>query len=1259
MGIDKYIVLSLWAPLLFINTSSAQTVTTEVSDAGSSALELVSEDEGGIKLLYKSASYEFKELKGPESRYLRLILPHHSHTSSPGKPQLPVLTRLLDFDRTKNAKITISDVVSTRIRLGEKHGHRRIYPSQPGRTKNQSIQDDSLVIDKYIYNSDRPYKRDTVIISRIGIMRGKSIGRLEINPVIYHPSRQYLDLIISMKIEIEYTADEKPVPASKGSYSYYFDELLAKGLINYDTEDVIPGFSLEPVGMIIVSDSSMKKHLQPLVKWKTRKGFNVTELYIGENGLKKSFKNIKDSLSYIYNNSSAENPAPTYLLLAGDLNYIPSSEGTNYLTDMYYAEFDGEGDFIPDMFTGRLPAKDTIQMKGMVEKIIEYENFLFGDTLTHYRKAAAVTGLDEGYVSHMNGQINYAAGYFNINPHKTISYIFNHENNDSIRNVRYDSLKVLMNEGLGYINYTGHGSATSWMGTGIDHNFPVNMTNGSRYPLVISNACLTGKYDDINCFGSSMVRTPGRGALAFIGCTNDSYWDEDFYWSVGAGAVADNPSYDHTGLGFYDRLFHLNGELPSDWYTTTGQIMFAGNMAVSSSTSPRKQYYWENYILLGDPSISPFIGTAGTISASLPDTLPPSLKILNISTDPFAYVSLSDFDSLWDASHASPSGSAYLDIPVENEKDSCLLVISLQNRKPFFKTIYFAESDSAWLNINDVNVSDLQGNDNGQADYSEQISLKTDVQNAGNGGADDVYLKVSSSSEYLTVISDSLYIGYVAANTEFPETGFNIAVSDSIPDLEIASLSIDLYYNGNRVSQRTDISLHAPEPEIMNCMTDDTLTGNGNGLAEAGERIAVVFRVINNGSSACSGNLVINNSSEHISFDASLIATGILQPGIVTMIEAYADIDINTPEATELQFSAELNCEPYTTKKTLSIIAGTTTDDFELLNFTTFPWIIDSGHPWIITSETAHSNMYSARSAHINHNEESVLGMQLNIPEDDTLRFWYKVSSEADYDFFRFQADSTLIFSESGDKDWTQAVIPLSAGVHLLQWIYKKDGSVNNGNDCAYIDLVRFPENSFIQTAISLNKINSPVAGKNYNEEILTVELSNLGRDTVSEFAMSYIINDNQPVNELFTNELLPGDTVNVSFTQTIDMSSESTYYIRVFLTSPQNYFIDDTLKLTIVSTAIEDTDPDANAFIIAPNPVRDNIRIICSAGSEDNMFTMYNSSGIMIYKKHIEQISAGETISLYPGRLPQGSYILRITSRKDTYTLTFIKASR
>jgi len=280
----------------------------------------------------------------------------------------------------------------------------------------------------------------------------------------------------------------------------------------------------------------------------------------------------------------------------------------------------------------------------------------------------------------------------------------------------------------------------------------------------------------------------------------------------------------------------------------------------------------------------------------------------------------------------------------------------------------------------------------------------------------------------------------------------------------------------------------------------------------------------------------------------------------------------------------------------------------------------------------------------------------LNIPEKDTLRFWYKVSSEEDYDFFNFQADSVLLIHVSGEADWDEAEIILDKGVHLLQWIYDKDGSVSNGSDGAFLDFVRFPLEAFIKSAICLNKISAPEEGKSYQQEILEVELTNLGLDTVSTVSLEYIVNEDMPVNENFNTEILPGDTIKLSFSQTIDMTESGTYNIQVYTTSPDNYFINDTLKLIIVSTGIGDIILNDGSFIIAPNPVTDRLRILSKTEMENAVISVFNSSGILIYRENRIFISAGEQVVLNHDRFARGTYFIIIRNSKASYLYKFVK---
>ena len=91
------------------------------------------------------------------------------------------------------------------------------------------------------------------------------------------------------------------------------------------------------------------------------------------------------------------------------------------------------------------------------------------------------------------------------------------------------------------------------------------MQNIDKYGVLIGNCCQSNKFDVSVCFGESLLRANKKGAVGYIGGSNNTYWDEDFWWAVGNGSISANPTYSGTGLGIYDCLMHENGEQQEDW----------------------------------------------------------------------------------------------------------------------------------------------------------------------------------------------------------------------------------------------------------------------------------------------------------------------------------------------------------------------------------------------------------------------------------------------------------------------------------------------------------------------------------------------------------------------------------------------------------------------------------------------------------------------------------------------------------------------
>ncbi len=129
------------------------------------------------------------------------------------------------------------------------------------------------------------------------------------------------------------------------------------------------------------------------------------------------------------------------------------------------------------------------------------------------------------------------------------------------------------------------------------------------------------------------------------------------------------------------------------------------------------------------------------------------------------------------------------------------------------------------------------------------------------------------------------------------------------------------------------------------------------------------------------------------------------------------------------------------------------------LNATNLTWTtLPQGYaaPWFAQNHETHDGDAAAQSGAISHNQQSVL--QTTVTGPGTLSFWWKVSSEAHYDFLRLYWNNlnTSDTSISGETDWQQITLTLSPGSHTLRWVYSKDGSLSVGRDAGFLDEVRF-----------------------------------------------------------------------------------------------------------------------------------------------------------------------------------------------------------
>ena len=616
-----------------------------------------------------------------------------------GAPQLPTMNKLIEIPHGAISEIDILSYDEEVIDLSAYGFSNQILPSQPSLSKSQDPEDVAFELDQSIYNSSY-YSKETANIQFVGESRGVRIGRLEINPFSYNPQTNELTVKNNISIRIRFrNADLQLTKSKKQQYyspafSSVFDNLLT--VEQAPTKDGIVTYG--PVKYIIVADPMFETALEPFVAWKTKKGFNVIEAYTNDIGTSK--ENIKTYLQDQYENPS-DGIAPSYVLFVGDIPQIPVWESENsgssdHITDMYYCDF--SGDYLPEIYYGRFSANNVAELTPQINKTIEYERFEMADP-SFLNDVVLVAGVDGTFApKHGNGQINYGTNeYFNTAHGFTNIHTYLYGSGSPITSddaAASAAIQQNVSDGAGFVNYTAHCDWNGWADPSFSVTDIPNLTNNGKYSLMIGNCCLSNKFDTPEnggtCFGEAIMRAENAGVIGYIGGSNSTLWDEDFYWGVGVDQIgittpnANAHTYENTGLGAYDGSFHEDGQSQADWYVSSAQLMYRGNLSVTEGGSSNVLYYWEIYHLMGDPSLMTYFTVPDVINATYTSSVPVGTSSLNVNTDaPGSYVAISKDGVLLDAQLADASGNITLDFTAFSSTGTADIVVTKQNRAPY------------------------------------------------------------------------------------------------------------------------------------------------------------------------------------------------------------------------------------------------------------------------------------------------------------------------------------------------------------------------------------------------------------------------------------------------------------------------------------------------------------------------------------------------------------------------------------------------
>ena len=1064
-----YRLITGFVIITFSVLSAREWVEVRSSRPAEPVFNLETHSAGNIEVSFELSGYFLDE----ENNSYRISFPGGVPILEKGAPDLPRMARSIQIPDMAHMELMVMDVEYVEIPFDN------ILPSKGNLTRDVNIQDVPFVTGD-VYEKDAFYPRSTSFLRDPYIIRTVRGQAIVFQPIQYNPVQKLLRihsrLVVSIKANGISTVNPLLRRPVNGGLNREIDHIYREHFLNYSS----PTARYEPVNedgsMLIICYGAFMETMQPLIDWKNKKGTFTEIIDVAEIGDDDAIKAYVEN--YYYDHGL------TFLLLVGDIDQIPSPRfsegaGSNSPADPYYGFIVGN-DYYPDVFVGRFSAENSTHVETMVNRTVQYERYP-GSGEEWYKKGSGFAS-DQG----PGDDGEYDDEHLDIIREKLLDYTYVEIDQIYDPNGTVAEGEAAINEGRSIINYTGHGSNSSW-GNGCPmNNTNVNsLVNVDKWPFIWSVACVNGEFHVGTCFAETWLRATDdgepTGAVATFMSTVNAAWSppmdaQDEFNDIFVESYSNNIKRTFGGISS-NGCMHMN-----DNYGSSGDV---------------ETLYWT---IFGDPSFVVRSDTPGYLNVTHDDILIIGGDMFSLQIDNTEALAALSLDGiLLGSAYADENGTVMiqLDEPVEipGELD---LVVTAYNQIPYETTINVIAPDGSYMLMDAYQY--ISGDDD-QVAFGESVDLIVSVENVGTEPSGVITATLVPQTGNVSMVTDILEVSSIASG-EIIEIGpFQFDVSINIPDQ--GEIVFILVIQDGEASWEYEIVLTADAPDYQ--LLSSMIFDGGNGALDPGESATIQIVMENTGnaplnyptfagysndpylavtevggdnayywetgtSAAVTGNIVVSN-------DAPIGYTAVMW------------LDIGSLD-TDYQFTYPI-----------PLTFGMLMEGFETGDFSAHVWELSGNNDWFVQDSEVFDGNFAARTGDINNDQTSELSVTFNVIYQGPISFYAKASSEQGasgilYDYLAFYIDDQEQVKIGGMTDWEEYSFNVPSGEHVFRWTYQKDHAQSSGQDCAWLDQIIFPAGSIPPLNIDFGDLNGD-GSVNVLDVVLTVS-SVLGYSTLT-----------------------------------------------------------------------------------------------------------------------------------------------------------------
>ncbi len=948
--------------------------------------------------------------------------------------------------------------------------------------------------DLKIYSQNAFFPADPFRLSEKINFRGVETVILSIIPFQYNPVTKELVVYYDIEAEVEFEGGLSKVGVD-ALRNPWWDVILHDNILN---SNIIP--EMDYAKRAVESSQSREEGCDYLIisptgaafmQWadtirvfRQRQGISTKVVSLTEVG----GNTVNAIETYVNNAYNTWNPAPAAVLLLGDystngaegivshtLNDHPGGYNP-YISDNPFA--DVNNDKLPDIAFARITARNAAELQHMINKFLKYErtpptsvNFYnkpitamgwqterwfqlcseitngfwqYSLGKTPVRENAIYSGTPGGTWS-SNTNTSTIVNYFGPNGLNYIPTTTAHLTDWGGNATRINND---INSGAFMLQHRDHGLETGW-GEPDYRNVNIDGLSNTDLTFVMSINCLTGKFNySSECFAEKFHRH-SHGALGLIAATEVSY---SFVNDVYVWGAYDN---------MWPQFMPAFGSNPLPRGILPAFSNVAGKYFLQQSNWPynpeHKNITYNLFHQHGDAFMTIYSEMPQTLAVNHMSVMLSGMDFFEVTANEGAQIALTVNNEIIGTATAQ-SGTTSVPIVPQLPGVDVRVTVTLQNYYRYEQVINCIPPAGAYIIYTESTVNDSNGNNNGQIDYGENILMDISVKNVGSETAPTVQVLATTASPHIAFSNNSFSAGDIAAGAVANvASAIQFNVANNVPDNQVIPITLNMQSGGDEWNSQFSVKAYAPSFSIGNLTISDPL-GNGNGRLDPGETVTISISATNDGHSKALqaiGQLV--STSPYLTISSGPVNFGGIDANQTVTASYTVSVSGAAPIGSVAGMTFSIAAGAYSATQTFSSKIGLIIEDFETGNFSQFNWTNSGNQAWQIVNNEAYSGTYSAKSGTIGNNQSSQLILTYESASADSISFYYKVSSETNYDKLTFYIGTVQMGQWSGNVNWAKASYPVQSGMNTFKWEYKKDVSQANGSDCAWIDDIIFP----------------------------------------------------------------------------------------------------------------------------------------------------------------------------------------------------------